>query len=46
VAATPRGGALPTAQHMLTVQAEVARGYRMGGTSSVAQQHVHGVQVQ
>ena len=46
VAATPRGGALPTAQHMLAVLAEVARGYRMGGTSSVAQQHVHGVQVQ
>jgi DNA-binding transcriptional LysR family regulator len=46
VAATPRGGALPTAQHMLTVLGEVARGYRIGGASSVAQQHVDGVQVQ
>jgi DNA-binding transcriptional LysR family regulator len=46
VATTPRGGALPTAQHMLTTLEEVARGYRIGGASSVAQQHVDGVQVQ
>ena len=46
VAATPRGGALPAAEHMLTVLDEVAHGYRSGRPSSVAQQHVDEMQVQ
>jgi DNA-binding transcriptional LysR family regulator len=46
VVATPRGGALPAAQHMLAVLDEVARGYRTRGPASVAQQHVDDMQVQ
>jgi DNA-binding transcriptional LysR family regulator len=46
VAATPRGGALPAAQHMLTVLDAIAHGYRTGGASSVAQQYVDEVQVE
>ena len=46
VAATPRGGALPAAQHMLTVLDKVAHAYRTHGPSSVAQQHVDHMQMQ